>query len=130
LPNGFAPFVSLRRCEGKVYDAAPEFLEEVKSISEKAIAERATQITSRWTSKENLVRPLAEFHRNPRYEGDLHRADIAWALHAARRGLPEPQIRGEILQARDLSKQGRIQRQFSYAERTAIKAVDTVRRLL
>ena len=63
LPNGLAPFVRLRQCEGSTYDAAHEFLEEVKSLAEKAGAERATRTTSRSTSNENPVRPLAEFHR-------------------------------------------------------------------
>jgi hypothetical protein len=44
----------------------------------------------------------AEFHSDPRYSRDLHRADMAWALHAASRGLPEQQISYEILHARDL----------------------------
>jgi hypothetical protein len=39
-------------------------------------------------------------------EGDLHRADLAWALHAAGRGLSEQKIRDELLHARDLSKKG------------------------
>jgi hypothetical protein len=126
LPNGFAPFVRLRRCEGKVYDAAGGFLKEVKSLAENAVAERLKPIASQLTSRENSVRPLAEFHRNPRYDGDLHRADMAWALHAASRGLSEQCIRDEILHARDLSKKGRIQRRLNYAERTAIKALRTV----
>jgi len=126
LPNGFAPFVRLRRCEGKVYDAAGGFLKEVKSLAENAVAERLKPIVSQLTSRENSVRPLAEFHRNPRYDGDLHRADMAWALHAASRGLSEQCIRDEILHARDLSKKGRIQRRLNYAERTAIKALRTV----
>jgi hypothetical protein len=64
--------------------------------------------------------------------GDLHRADMAWALHAASRGLPEQQeqqeqqIKDELLHTRDLSKKGRIQRQVSYAQRTAIKALRVV----
>jgi len=126
LPNGFAPFVRLRRCEGKVYDAAGTFLKEVKSLAENAVAERLKPIASQLTSREKSVWPLAEFHRNPRYDGDLHRADMAWALHAASRGLSEQRIRDEILHARDLSKKGRIQRRLNYAERTAIKALRTV----
>ena len=74
----------------------------------------------------NAVRPLTEFHRDPRYESDLHRADMAWAFHAASLGLPEQQIRDEILTWSDLSKKGSIRRQFNYARRTAIKAVRTV----
>ncbi len=126
LQNGLAPFVRLRQFEGRTYNAAHEFLKEVKSLAEKAVAERAPRATSRSTSNENSVRPLAEFHGNPRYNGDLHRADMAWASHAASRGLSEQEIRDEILHVRDLSKKGRIQRQVRYAERTANKALRTV----
>ena len=124
--NGFAPYVRLHQCEGRMYDEAQNFLKEVKSLAEKAAAERAKQMNSRWTSDENSVRPLAEFHHNPRYGGDLHRADMAWALHAAGRGLPEDQIRNEILHGRDLSKKGARTRQIDYAARTAIKAFTNV----
>jgi hypothetical protein len=126
LPNGLAPFVCLRQCEGRTYAAAHEFLEQVKSIAKKAVALQTTQTTSRSTSNQKPVRPLSEFHLDPRYDRDLHRADMAWALHAASRGLPEERIRDEILHARDLSKKGRIQRRLNYAERTAIKALKTV----
>ena len=78
------------------------------------------------TSKDDSVRSLSDFHADSRYSGDLHRADMAWALHAASRGLPEQQIRDEILHARDLSKKGGPERQLNYARRTAIKAVGSV----
>jgi hypothetical protein len=126
LPNGLAPFVRLRQFDGSTYDAARSFLEEVKSLAEKAVGERASLKPSRPVSNENPVRSLAEFHRSARYDGDLHRADMAWALYAASRGLSEEQIRDEILHARDLSKKGRIQRQVSYAKRTAKNALRTV----
>ena len=126
LQTGLPPFVRLHECEGRTYTAAREFLEEVKSLAEKASAERSAWTTSRSTSTEDSVRPLTEFHRDPRYGGDMHRADMAWALHAASRGLPEQQIRDEILHARDLSKKGGAARQLDYAQRTAIKALSTV----
>jgi hypothetical protein len=126
LRSGLPPFVRLHECQGRTYTEADEFLEEVKSLAEKASAERAASTTSRLTSTEDSVRPLTEFQRDPRYGGDLHRADMAWALHAASRGLPERQISDEILHARDLSKKGRVQRQVNYAERTAIKALSIV----
>jgi hypothetical protein len=50
---------------------------------------------------------------------------MAWALHAASRGLSEQWISDEILHTRDLSKKGRNQRRLNYAERTAIKALRT-----
>jgi hypothetical protein len=126
LPNGLAPFVRLRQSEGRTYDAAREFLEEVESVAEKAEAANAILTTSHSISNENPVRPLTEFHVDSRYAGDLHRADMAWALHAASRGLSEQQIGDEILHARDLTKKGAIQRQINYAQRTATKALTKV----
>ena len=38
LPNGSAPFVRLRQFEGRTYNAAPAFLEEMKSLADKAAA--------------------------------------------------------------------------------------------
>ncbi len=110
LRNGLPPFVRLHRCEGRAYTAAGGFLEEVKSLANKASAQSSAQTISRSTSTENAARPLSEFHADPRYARDLHRADMAWALHAANHGLSEQRIRDEILHARDLSKKGRIQR--------------------
>jgi len=126
LRNGLPPFARLHECEGHTYAAAREFLEEVKSLAEKAVAERASRSTSRPGLNGKRVQSLTEFHHSARYAGDLHRADMAWALHAASRGLSEQQIRDEILSARDLSKKGRIQRRLRYAERTANKALRTV----
>ena len=129
LRNGLQPFVLLHQCEGRPYSAAREFLEKLKSLAEKAGAERAAWTNSHLTSTEGSVRSLTEFHSDPRYSADLHRADMAWALHAASRGLPEQQISYEILHARDLSKKGGASRQVDYAERTAIKAVASVQPL-
>jgi RepB DNA-primase from phage plasmid len=126
LRSGLPPFVRLHQCEGSPYGVAREFLEEVKSLAEKASVERAARTTSQSTAIQDSVRPLTEFQMDPQYDWDLHRADMAWALHAASRGLSEQQIRHEILHARDLSKKGRPERQFNYARRTAVKALSAV----
>jgi hypothetical protein len=126
LRSGLPPFVRLHECKGRPYSAALEFLREVKSLAERSSAERAPWTMSGPSSNEDSVRPLTEFHRDPKYGGDMHRADMAWALHAASRGLPEQQIRTEILYARDLSKKGGPERQLNYAHRTATKALKTV----
>ena len=125
LQTGLPPFVRLHECEGRTYTAAREFLEDVKSLAHKASAESSTRRTSEVTLNDS-VRSLSDFHADPRYSGDFHRADMAWALHAASRGLPEQQIRDKILHARDLSKKGGPERQLNYARRTATKAVSTV----
>jgi hypothetical protein len=126
LQSGLPPFVRLHECQGRTYTAAREFLEDVKSLAHKAGAESSTRRMSGATSNEDSVRSLSDFHADPRYGRDFHRADMAWALHAASRGLPEQQIRDEILHARDLSKKGGAARQLDYAQRTAIKALSTV----
>jgi hypothetical protein len=75
-------------------------------------------------AQEPPLRSLAEFHSDPCYGGDLHRADMAWARHAASMGLSASEIRAEIVQVlRDLAKKGSVRRQREYAERTAGKAV-------
>lgn len=73
--------------------------------------------------REAPLRALEEFHRDPRYAGDLHRADMAWARHAADMGLSANEISAEIMRTRDLSKKGNLKRQREYAERTAGKAI-------
>jgi hypothetical protein len=69
---------------------------------------------------------LRAFHDDARYGGDLHRADLAWAIYAASRRLSEQEIREAILYGRDLSKKGRVLRQHDYADRTALKALAIV----
>jgi hypothetical protein len=48
---------------------------------------------------------------------------MAWALHAAARGISRELIEHEILNSRDLSKKGPPLRRLPYAMRTARKAI-------
>jgi hypothetical protein len=48
---------------------------------------------------------------------------MAWALHAAARGISREQIEHEILNSRDLSKKGPALRRLAYATRTESKAI-------
>ena len=64
------------------------------------------------------------FHAYSRCAADLHRADMACALHAASQdNLSREQIEHEILNGRDLSKKDPPLRQLAYAMRTASKAI-------
>ncbi|MGO9264360.1 MAG: DNA-primase RepB domain-containing protein [Candidatus Binataceae bacterium] len=123
LPNGLPPFVKLHECSGDIYRAASKFLEEIAALvrQRQERADARSSNTRGWSNA--AVKPLLAFHNDRRYGGDLHRADMAWALHAAIRGVPEGQIREEILHGRDLSKKGRLARQLDYAERTTLKAL-------
>jgi hypothetical protein len=125
LDNGFAPFVKLHECSGDVYGKADEFIDEVSAELARAAAERQVRWLTRRLVNADSIRPIADFHNDPRYGGDLHRADMAWAIHAASRELSQEEIRVEILHARDLSKKGRPGRQLQYADRTAAKAVSS-----
>ena len=125
LESGLQPFARLVEASGCIYSRAPAFIAEVRAAMadmaamEVGEADRAGQGAPVMPS----LKPLEEFHRDPRYGGDLHRADMAWARHAAGMGLSAGEIRAAIMQARDLSKKGNLKRQREYAERTAGKAV-------
>jgi hypothetical protein len=123
LQNGFQPFVKLRSCEGHVYSAAEEFLRQMEVLMREHFARHETRELVRPSQSDTPVRPITSFHADSRYGGDLHRADMAWAVHAAARGLSQEQIEHEILNGRDLSKKGPPLRRLAYAMRTASKAI-------
>jgi DNA primase RepB-like protein len=106
LDSGLQPFVKLRCCEGRVYSRAAEFLREVEALKRALLSQRELRKLARPWQSDGPVRAIASFHADSRYAGDLHRADMAWALHAAAHGLSREQIEHEILNSRDLSKKG------------------------
>ena len=125
LPSGMQPFARLRSATGRVYLQAVDFLAAVRA-SDDGLRRHAEEPRKRSLRKGKLksVRTLGEFHRDPVYGGDLHRADMAWAKHAAGSGMTLEQIKAELLDGRDLSKKGNSRRQMEYAERTASKAIE------
>jgi len=125
LESGLQPFARLVEASGCVYSLAPAFIAEVRAAMADIAAIEAGEADGAGQGAPDLppLRPLEEFHRDPRYGGDLHRADMAWARHAAGMGLWAAEIRATIVQARNLSKKGNLKRQREYAERTADKAV-------
>jgi RepB DNA-primase N-terminal domain len=125
LSSGMRPFARLRSAKGRVYPKAAEFIATIKRSNDGG-AEQAQERPRQRRRRKLLVgiRPLEEFHRSPAYGGDLHRADMAWAKHAAGCGLTLEQIKEQLLDGRDLSKKGGRKRQLEYAERTARKAID------
>ena len=128
LESGLQPFARLVEASGQVYIRAAAFVAEVRAATAATAAAVASETGgvgdgAGQGALESLLRSLAEFHRDPRYAGDLHRADMAWARHAAALGRSAAEIRAELMRARDLSKKGNLKRQREYAERTADKAV-------
>ena len=123
LANGLAPFARLHEWSGRIYDNHGEFLRETSAELRKIAAELELRWQNSRIPSMGSIRPIATFHRDLRYGGDLHRADMGWALHAFSGGLSLEQIHAEILQARDLSKKGCRRRQLDYARRTVAKAL-------
>ena len=113
----------LRGNEGNVYSAAKEFLREVHALRREILSQRESRKRTQPRSTNTPIRPLTSYHDDPRYGGDLHRADMAWALHAVAHGLSQEQIKHEILNGRNLSKKGSASRRLAYAVRTASKAI-------
>ncbi|MGO9057664.1 MAG: DNA-primase RepB domain-containing protein [Candidatus Binataceae bacterium] len=126
LESGLQPFARLVEASGQIYTKAPAFIAEVRArtMVDAAANETAVgNVAGQGAPDLPPLRPLDEFHRDPRYAGDLHRADMAWARNAAAMGISAAEIRAELMRARDLSKKGNLKRQREYAERTADKAV-------
>ena len=125
LPSGLRPFARLRSATGRVYSRAAEFLAGIKISSDGQAGQGEQPHKRPRQSKERVgVKPLREFHNDPIYAGDLHRADMAWAKHAAGCSLTLEQIKTELLDGRDLGKKGSRKRQLEYSERTARKAIE------
>jgi hypothetical protein len=127
LPSGLQPFARLRSAAGHVYSRAGEFLAAIEQSEKRDPVEmNAARRQHQPSGHVGRLRSLQEFHADSSYGGDFHRADMAWALHAARRGVRQQQIEAEILNARDLCKKGGPRRQLDYVHRTVRKAVASV----
>lgn len=124
LPNGLPPFVRLRESRGVIFSEVRRLRSEVELLVEQAQRQRSAWVRS--GQPRGPARSLSEFHRDPRYAGDLHRADLAWAVAAALRGVSAPEISAALRAGRDLSKKGGLARQIAYAERTALKAISNL----
>jgi len=126
LASGLQPFARLLEASGQVYRQAPVFIAEVRAAltgETVTVGGGAEDRVGQGAPDRPPLKPLAEFHSDARYAGDLHRADLAWARHAAAMGLSASEIRAAIMEARDLAKKGSVKRQREYAERTAGKAM-------
>jgi hypothetical protein len=74
-PCGLQPFVKLP-CEGYVYSAANEFLCDLQGLRQKILSQRELQKIAQSPTSGSSFRPISSFHTDPRYGGDLHRAEM------------------------------------------------------
>jgi len=128
MSDGRFPFVRLIHADGCVYPAVKEFLTFVETEVEarRRENERRRARFMRSISRSSTVKSIADFRRDPRYEGDGNRIDLAYAVYAISHGVPEDQVRA-ALATRDLTHKGTDFRQADYIERTVAKAIVAVR---
>jgi RepB DNA-primase from phage plasmid len=122
LASGLQPFARLLEASGQIYWQAPKLIAEIRAALAGELVNKSGNAMDGAGQGGSELPPLGlleEFHSDPRYGGDLHRADLAWARHAAAMGLTAGEIRAAILEARDLAKKGSVRRQYEDAERTA-----------
>jgi hypothetical protein len=127
LSSGMQPFARLVESSGCVYSQALAFIAEVRAMVQTEGTWEADKRVGQGSYTTNPLRSLEDFHKDPCYSGDLHRADLAWANHAAAAGLSVAEIENQLMRERDLSKKGNARRQREYAKRTAEKAWDALR---
>jgi hypothetical protein len=127
--NGHFPFTKLIEFTGVVYQQAQAVLKLLKTSANKSnqrILSQPSHLIQKHNSKNNIpLRPMKtidDFQSNPSYQGDFHRADMAWAIYAARYGIPNDDVVHTLLNSRNLDHKGNKPRQLAYALRTAKKA--------
>lgn len=120
--NGLHPFVLILQGNRRVYSMAAHLLQAVELRSASSLVE----LNHYKSSTGGSLRTIKEFRTDPKYRGDGHRIDLAFALHAFANGAESGSIRA-ALQSRDLRKKGSPQRQSAYVDRTIRKALDSFR---
>jgi len=118
--NGTYPLVRLIRADGPLLDPTPFPPVITPAPSGSWHPDRSHDRAP--------VRDITAFYADPRYGGDYHRADVAWALASLRVGVSLDVITATVSQARDLSKKGNPHRQADYVARTVAKAQDYLAR--
>jgi len=118
--NGLYPFVRLIEATGEIYGEARQFIEKVKTDLEKEREARTRRVYSHQPREGSALKSIESFRSNPVYGGDCTRIDLAYAIYALSRGVPESQVE-VIIGSRDLTHKGNEKRQAQYVERTLRK---------
>jgi len=125
--SGLYPFVVLHEASGRTYRRAGEFLRDIEqAFNEARERERARKQPIQTSAPNVALKTLEDFRRRSAYQGDYTRSDLAYAIYALARGIPEKALR-EQLASRDLSHKGSEKRQQEYLDRTILKALMRVR---
>jgi hypothetical protein len=112
--DGLFPFVKLIEASGSVYPRATDFVVELRAACE--LADRRLKLLHppRTDQSPENLRTIRDFRQKPEYHNDGNRIDLAYAVYAISRGVPEGEVRAAI--------KGSPKRQVDYIERTLRKA--------
>jgi len=126
--EGHFPFVLLRQANGLSFPEADRFIARIERQIDRDREERERRRAAMPRQKASGVRrSIDDFRANPAYAGDGTRIDLAFAIYALARGVPDVQIEAAI-RSRDLTHKGNDKRQGEYIERTIRKAATVVDR--
>ena len=102
-PSGLYPFVKLHKAQSTVFSMAPQLIQDAAALSLKPCLPAASYHACPFPARN--LKTIDAFHRDPRYLGDLSRADFAYALYGCSHGVSEADMLAAILQ-RDMTKKG------------------------
>lgn len=124
LPSGLYPFVRLHEAQQRVFTAAGSL--SLPPQPPERTTPRPGPSHPQYMKAPREHKTIQEFHDDPRYDGDLSRADFAYAIYAHSHGFDENKIIESILQ-RDMRKKGNHAAQLKYAKYTSTRALKQVR---
>lgn len=121
--RGSFPFVRVVDVADEPYPSSKTLLEVCRAQNAKAEPPADKQ-----SCEPTSLRSIASFREDPKYGGDGHRVDLAFAVSALANGASEEFVRDALL-SRDLAKKGSRKRIDDYVVRTINKARSSVRPL-
>ena len=118
LANGLFPYVRLHEAQPKTFEQRQTFAGELRAKLDRP---KPVPVALKHITTPRTLYPITRFHEDPRYGGDLSRADYAYAIYAHTHGVSDAEIEAAILQ-RDMAKKGNALAQQRYARYTLRRA--------
>jgi hypothetical protein len=115
--EGKYPWVQLVEANGQPYQRAKEFILGIEEeLREVKAAEQKRGASSYITPSARQLKTIDDFRQDPRYRGDSHAVDFAYAMYARGKGVDREQVAAAIA-TRDLSHKAK-----NYIEYTITRA--------
>ena len=118
-PASLYPFVKLHQARSTVFSMAQLLARDAAALRPESPPSLVSCTACTYFPQQ--LKTIDAFHRDPRYMGDLSRADFAYALYGSSHGIGEADMLAAILQ-RDMPKKGNRASQYRYALYTIRRA--------